>query len=107
MAAYKNPGTQEIRKAFTGLRNDIDKELRDMTKELRGVVKEATPVKTGALKKSYSPVKKVSQWRYEIENKADYADQILYKGRTGPGRGSLQLPAGLAPVITEFLDNRG
>lgn len=102
---FKNPGDREIGLFITLMRDNIDKEVRELGKGLRKVVKEATPVKTGQLKKSYTPLIKVKKWNYAIQNEQDYADLILRIGRVGPGRGSLQLPSGLKPVIIQYLED--
>lgn len=106
MKEFKNPGDREIGLFITGMRDTIDKEVRELGKGLRKVIKEATPIKTGLLKKSYTPLIKVKKWSYAIQNEQDYADLILRRGRIGPGRGSLKLPNGLKPVIVQYFEDK-
>ena len=103
---FENPGAVEINRFIAGMKTTIDKEVREIGKGLRKVVKEATPVKTGQLKKSFTPLIKIKKWDYAIQNTQDYADLILRRGRIGPGRGSLKLPKGLMPVIVQYFESK-
>lgn len=87
--------------------NDILKKKDDIILsiaiELRSALVKASPVDTGNLKASWSPIKKTDDG-YKIENTATYAtialsERIVVQGKT---YGSEQNPAGIDPIIMYY-----
>ena len=90
--------SQELDKIVAQQKRVVAKVANDLLSELIKI----TPVDTGALKGAWSIKKTSDGW--QLSNNMNYAS-ILFDGRrivSGKEYGSLQLPAGIDPVIAKY-----
>jgi hypothetical protein len=96
------PSHSDIHNEIEKLKDRMYSEFGDEVEKLQDEISLMTPIDTGNLKDSWTPPRRTGKGIYTLNNYAEYANQILVLGRTGPGKGSLQLPLGIYPHIRKW-----
>ena len=83
----------------------VNKILLETSQEILEEIIPITPVDTGDLQGNYKIIDKNNN--ISIINDLHYSQQILVLGRTGPRKGSLQLPDGILPFLKRLAIKKG